>query len=361
MARNILIRITKAMIALLTIATFVGIVAVDAWWIRVFDFPRLQFAALLVLAMAGLFALCRAKARWWLAVGTVALAFQLYQVFPYSSLADRQAIPAINCVPERRLHLLSLNVLQDNRDYGRTLELVRTEQPDVFLAMEVDAAWIDALTPLEVDYPYSRRIPLDNKYGMALYSRLPLSEVEHLELAGDDTPLIRARVEMGSGLRPTFFAVHPLPPRPGQDSGQRDAELVLLADLVRDSGRPTLVMGDFNDVPWSRVSETFQRVGEMVDPRIGRGFFASFDATNPAMRWPLDHLFHTEDFGVMRFETGQGVGSDHYPLIATLCLQTERFEPLQDAPAYTQEARENAREELESADPAMVDAIPGNE
>lgn len=355
------IRIAKALIAALTVATFVGIVAVDAWWIRVFDFPRLQFAVLLVLAMASLFAMCRMSARWWYGAGSVALAFQLYQVFPYSTVAAHQAISNNDCVPERQLHMLSLNVLQDNRDYARTLQLVKAEQPDIFLAMEVDAAWIDALSPIEADYPYSRKIPLDNKYGMALYSRFPLSEVEHLELAGDDTPLIRARLEMGGGLRPTFFAVHPLPPRPGQDSGQRDAELVLLADLVRESGRPTLVMGDFNDVPWSRVIETFQRVGEMVDPRIGRGYYASFDATNAAMRWPLDHLFHTEDFGVMRIETVADVGSDHYPLIATLCLQTERFEPLQDAPAYTQEARENAREELESADPAMVDSIPGNE
>lgn len=346
-------RAALGVIAIMVVTTFIGVVAVDAWWIRVFDFPRLLFAMIIIATLAVL-AILNARWAWaWGGLGLLALGFQLYQLYPYTALPGHQAVAASTCANGHGLQLLSLNVLQDNRDYQRTIDLVQKEQPDIFLAMETDASWIDALAVLEADYPHGAKVPLDNYYGMALYSRLPLSGLAQLELAGDETPLITARVHLPSGLYANFFAVHPLPPRPGQDSDQRDAELVLLADLVRESGRPTLVMGDFNDVPWSRVIETFQRVGGLVDPRIGRGYFASFDATNPLLRWPLDHAFFTDDFAVMQFDRRSDVGSDHFPLALRLCLQPERFEHMQEAPPLTKDARENAAEELEDAEDSV--------
>ncbi|MGB3796797.1 MAG: hypothetical protein WA957_10900, partial [Alteraurantiacibacter sp.] len=74
-----------------------------------------------------------------------------------------------------------------------------------------------------------------------------------------------------------------------------------------------------------------------------------FDARNPLMRWPLDHVFHTDDFGVLRFDAGRDVGSDHFPLEVELCLKTSEFAPQQEAPDLTQEAIDDAREELKEA------------
>ena len=343
-------RIARFVVIVLAIATLVSLVAADAWWIRVFDFPRLQFAILLVIAIILLLATRSKRLFIWLPVALLALAFQVGQVLPYSSFMSKEAVDADECAASDRLHIASLNVLQSNTDYQSTIDYVRGEDPDIFLAMENDAAWTDALSAaLDADYPYSMKIPQPNTYGMAMWSRLPFAEVERNELAGGGTPSIRARVQRADGGLLTLFAVHPRPPRPGQDSGQRDAELVLLADLVRDSGRPTLVVGDFNDVGWSSVTETFQRIGQLIDPRKGRGFNATFDARNPLMRWPLDHVFHTDDFGVLRFEAGRDVGSDHFPLEVELCLRSSEFAPQQEAPDLTQEAIEDARDELEEA------------
>lgn len=343
-------RLARLMVVVLAVFTLVNLVAADAWWIRVFDFPRLQFAILLGLAIVLLLVTRSQRLKIWLPIALVALGFQLYQIAPYFSLAPKQAVDAPSCAEGDRLHLVSLNVLQSNRDFDAAIEYVQGESPDLFLAMENDEAWTDAFSAaLDTEYPHSLKIPQANTYGMALWSRMPFAEVERNELAGGGTPSIRARVQRADGSMVTLFAVHPRPPRPGQDSGQRDAELVLLADLVRESGKPTLVVGDFNDVGWSRVTETFQRIGQLVDARRGRGFNATFDVGNPLMRWPLDHLFHTDDFGVIRFATGPNVGSDHFPLEVELCLQPARFEGQQEAPELTEDAVENAREELEAA------------
>ncbi|MGB7406217.1 MAG: endonuclease/exonuclease/phosphatase family protein [Pacificimonas sp.] len=348
--KNWIARLARLMIILLFIATFIGLVAADKWWIQGFDFPRLQFAILLVIALILLFS-AKSKHLWaYAAAGIAALAFQLYQVVPYFGVAPEQAAAADSCAVDSQFTVLNLNVLQTNRDYDRTLALVADVDPDIFLAMETDGGWVEALDTLRAGYPHGEAVALDNKYGMAIYSRVPLSEFERQAMAGGETPAFRMRVELADGSRPTLFTVHPQPPHPGQSSGQRDAELIMLSDLVRESGRPTLVMGDFNDVPWSSVTESFQRVGQLVDARRGRGFMATFDATNPMMRWPLDHLFFTDDFGVMQFETGPDVGSDHYPLIATLCQNGERFDAEQDVPELDQGAREEAVEQLRQAD-----------
>ncbi|MGB3796455.1 MAG: endonuclease/exonuclease/phosphatase family protein [Alteraurantiacibacter sp.] len=342
--------VARFVVIVLAILTLVSLVAADAWWIRVFDFPRLQIAILLVLAITMLIATKSKRLMIWLPVGLLALAFQVGQVLPYFSFMPKEAVDADECAAPDRLHIASLNVLQKNTDYQAAIDYVRAEDPDIFLAMENDAAWTGALSAaLDEDYPYSMKIPQPNTYGMAMWSRLPFAEIERNELAGGGTPSIKARIQRADGGVITLFAVHPRPPRPGQDSGQRDAELVLLADLVRESGRPTLVVGDFNDVGWSSVTETFQRIGQLIDPRKGRGFNATFDARNPLMRWPLDHVFHTDDFGVLRFDAGRDVGSDHFPLEVELCLKTSEFAPQQEAPDLTQEAIDDARDELEDA------------
>lgn len=345
-----LAHLARFVLILLVIFTAIGFFAADNWWVRVFDFPRLQMAIILVLTMVALIVLKSRKLRLWLGLGVLALGFQLFQLFPYSAIAPKQAVDADTCEPDDRISILALNVFQDNRDFQRTIDYVLAAEPDLFLAMENDAAWTDALSAaLDERYPHSMKIPLDNTYGMALWSRFELVDAERNELAGGGTPSIRTRLRREDGSLLTFFAVHPRPPHPGQDSGQRDAELILLADLVRESGRPTIVVGDFNDVGWSRVTETFQRIGQVVDPRIGRGYYPTFNARNPLMRWPLDHAFHTEDFGVIRFETGPDVGSDHFPLVVELCQQRARFAPQQEAPALTEDALENAEEELDEA------------
>jgi endonuclease/exonuclease/phosphatase (EEP) superfamily protein YafD len=147
--------------------------------------------------------------------------------------------------------------------------------------------------------------------------------------------------------------VHPRPPEPihDQSSTPRDAELVVVGRRIEKEKEklPTIVAGDLNDVAWSSTSELFVRISGLLDPRVGRGFFNSFNAKNPLFRYPLDHLFHSTHFKLVHLERLPPIGSDHFPILVELqyepAAEIEQDEP-EERP--TDEAR--AREKVEKVD-----------
>lgn len=49
--------------------------------------------------------------------------------------------------------------------------------------------------------------------------------------------------------------------------------------------------------------------------------FNTFHADYWFLRWPLDHLFHSNHFTLAEIHRLTGFGSDHFPLLAELVLE----------------------------------------
>jgi len=90
------------------------------------------------------------------------------------------------------------------------------------------------------------------------------------------------------------------------------------AQLTESSARPTVCMGEFNDVAWSWMTRRFKRYGNFMEPRVGRGMVSSFHANYWFMRLPIDQLFLTENVGLISFSRLKSFGSDHFPIAATV-------------------------------------------
>ena len=116
------------------------------------------------------------------------------------------------------------------------------------------------------------------------------------------------------------MAESPEPPVPSADSAGRDAELLQVATVVVEESLPSIVSGDLNDVAWSHTTRLFQRVSRLLDPRVGRGFYNTFDARYRFVRWPLDHLFHDARFALVDMQRLPAGGSDHFPMLFRLAL-----------------------------------------
>lgn len=286
------------------------------WWVRIWDFPRVHIAgvALLTLFVSLPFTVSVKPL-----LSTVLVAVVLYQglqIFPYTSLAQTEIDIASAPSPDEEMTLLSMNVLMENERYDDLITILHREDPDVLLLMETDDAWSTALSDVLSQYPTIETHIADDHYGMIFATRLNTSRVELLWPAGDDTPAVRAVLTSPSGVDFNFIGLHPRPPVPGNTTEVRDKQIKDAALMTQSSDRPTVVMGDFNDVAWSWTTKRFKDYGDLLEPRVGRGMISSFHADYPFMRLPIDQMFMTENVGLVSFRRLENFGSDHFPLAA---------------------------------------------
>ncbi len=328
--------------------TVLPLVPTTEKWVRIWDFPRLQIAVLLVIALVATAFVLPLEAQTTivlLAGVTACLLWQVVRMWPYTRLHAREVEDA-DCAPDQRIRLLVSNVLMQNRETERLFDAFRRLQPDIALLVETDAWWDRALAPLYQHYAFTVRHPKENSYGMVLLSQLELVAPEVRYLISNATPSIKTGVNLPSGRRITFYGLHPQPP-PHSDTAKRDAELIVIAKEIREQGQQAIVAGDLNDVAWSRTTRLFQKISGLLDPRIGRGFYQTFHADYRLARWPLDHVFFDHAFGLRRLSVLPSIGSDHFPLYIELCHRSELREiqpkPRADA-SDLQEAREVIKE-----------------
>ncbi len=307
--------------AALVLVTVLPMAASHQWWLRMWDFPRVQLAACLA-ALIVILLLVDGRGGWPLLLGLAAcLLYQGWRIFPYTPLA-RVEMDLVPAGPDT-ITLLVANVLMENTAHDRVRALIARVDPDILLLMETDQVWIDALEGELARYDTVVRNPRDNHYGMVFATRLPVSDARTVCLTADDTPSLFAELTGPGGQPFRFVGLHPRPPVPGEDTDERDAQVLFAARFARKTAMPLVVMGDFNDVAWSHTSHRFKRVGGYLDPRVGRGLYASFDAKRWWFRCPIDQIFVTPEVAVASFGLAEAIGSDHFPLVARIMLDPE--------------------------------------
>ncbi|SPL70413.1 endonuclease/exonuclease/phosphatase family protein [Acinetobacter stercoris] len=333
--------------------SFWSLIPKDQWWFRGADFPRLQ---ILSVGFISLICIIFWPAQWdWIRQSILllliaALVYQLKMVLPYTFLWKKQVKQVRNeqLDKSRQISILVSNVLTPNNEYHRLIAQIQKLQPDLVLTLETDQTWQNELSVIEADYPYRVPVPLDNLYGMHLYSRLKLKDTEVKFILSDEIPSIHTTVILRSGQPVNLYCLHPKPPSPteAKDSTLRDAELLIVGDQIKDLDESCIVMGDLNDVAWSRTTRLFQRISGLLDPRVGRKFVNTFHAKYPLLRWSLDHIFHSTDFALVEMHRVVDIGSDHFPVYVV--LQTGRvFEQIQQELEETVSDGEEAKQAIE--------------
>ena len=312
----------------ITVATLAPMLRISHWVIRSGDFPRLQLA---FVAAALLIAECvlldwTATRSWFAIVPTLgALIVQLWWVLPYTPLAPKEVKSAQDDQSDNKITILTSNVLTTNRQSDKLIALVKRYQPDVLVTLESDKWWEEQLSVLEQDMPHTVKCPLDNLYGMHVYSRLPMNDTSLSFLVEEDVPSVHTTLTLPNKRIIRAHFLHPAPPSPTEntESDERDAEIEIVGRSVADATLPVIVTGDLNDVAWSKTTRLFRKVSGLLDPRIGRGVFCTFHADYVFLRWPLDHVFHSKHFTLNFMKRMPSIGSDHFPLLTQLSLTPE--------------------------------------
>lgn len=309
---------------LVALVTLLPLLRCESWWIRALDFPRLQLAALGAVVLAAVAWLGEPGPASWTATALAALScgVQARYVLPYTRFAPKETVDAVGGHPV--LKILLANVMMENRSSDRLFRFIREQAPDLIVFNEPDAWWCERLRELGARYPHRLEDPRGNTYGMIVYSTRPFARAEHRTILDPEIPSFHVCLDL-DGSPVTLHLVHPAPPHPkyARDTVGRDAELLVVGRLSHAQRGPVIVAGDLNDVAWSHTTRLFQRVSGLLDPRRGRGLYNTFHAGHWFMRWPLDHLFHSSHFRLVRILRGPCYGSDHFPMLIELELDRD--------------------------------------
>ena len=328
----------------------------DYWTFRVFEYPRFQKLLICLFVWIVLLVFLyydeSENTRQYVLTVLLALnaAYLFWQIYPFLSISRKQVLRAREVVPENSISLITANVYQYNTQAEKYINNIKKRDADIILLLETNEWWKQQTEPLKSTYPYTVDVPLENTYGMLLFSRLELLDYKVEYLVENDIPSIHAVVVLPGGKKVQLYCVHPTPPVPNENprSTERDKELLLVAKMASENKLPVIVMGDLNDVAWSYTTALFSKISGLLDPRRGRGFYNTFHAHYPFLRFPLDHVFCSVDFKLLDIAKLKPCGSDHFPMY--LKLQYERSAVLeQEQPVADQDEKELADEKISKA------------
>ena len=358
------LRILGTLAILLTLIPFIP---ADNWSVRIFDFPHLQLTFFTLLVLTAYF--IKFDIRKWsdyvfASVLLLCFFFQVTKIIPYTPISRYEVKPASTSVlgdtVRDRLSIYTANVQQSNTKDEPVLNDAKSFDADVLLFTETNADWISILVDgLGTEYAHRIEVPMENTYGMLLFSKHKLEESLTRFLVEDTIPSIDIRLVLPSGEKIRLFALHPAPPTPAHNpsSVDRDAELIKIGQMAKNSKIPVVVMGDFNDVAWSETTRLFQSYSGLLDLRKGRGLYNTYNAKYWFVRWPLDHVFVSPHFRIIDIELGREIGSDHFPFYTALSLEPASV-PAQELSAPDASTIERANEQLKEEERNDKEQIP---
>ena len=188
------------------------------------------------------------------------------------------------------------------------------------LLEEVSPAWLADLAPALRAYGYSKQAPREDNFGIALFSRFPISHSEVAYIGDAHVPSIVADIETRQGPC-TVLATHPLPPGGRVLSRCRNRQLAELPRWVQRAAAPVILLGDLNVSPWSPHFRRLLRESGLRDSAQGRGVCPTWPTFDLLMLIPIDHCLYAPGIAIVNRQTGPNVGSDHFPVIVDFVIE----------------------------------------
>ena len=225
------------------------------------------------------------------------------------------------------LKLMTHNLFGLNYDMKRVADVIATENPDIVTLQEFFPEQRTALPQLLApSYPYSAYCVGGKRANIALYSKLPFTQIDDGDCTTDPkragrTAHILARFTLANGQSFYVLTTHfdwPFPIERQQQ--QRDT----IVAAVQGADAPLLLAGDFNSTPWSYAQRSFADEAGLTRQTHGlltwplRFWIKGWRDTLPFL--PLDQVMTKGAITVHDIRTAPATGSDHLPLVVTFSI-----------------------------------------
>ncbi|RMG07502.1 MAG: hypothetical protein D6728_16620 [Cyanobacteria bacterium J055] len=308
------IEILAVAVGLATVFGFLG----KLWWgFELLDHLRLQYVWVLVLVLV-MNAFVRHR---WVWVLGIPLGLNLALILPLFW----HPISIKNLPTENTLRILHVNLDRDNSQFHRAIDYIRSQDVDIVFLQEVTPTGFDRLKSDLSQYRVILSRPQTNSQGVAML--VPATPSGAIELLNppeiihlpdrSERPLITATIRW-QGREVKVLSLHTTRPRNAGTSQFQQREFDEVARWSRqqqDNGYPVIILGDFNNTPWSGRSRQFLRSGNLIDSQRGFGLQPTWMAGLPfPLQISIDRCVYSRQIGTVNRKIGSAIGSDHSPL-----------------------------------------------
>jgi len=227
-----------------------------------------------------------------LSTGTVAI---------YLKSASFEGLKHTTDSGEKGIHLAHVN-LSLVTDIGSVYDIVSDTTIDIISFQEFTPDWA-ALIPTLMDSSFAYRyedIRMD-LYGKAIYSVFPFTVAESENVGSQiATPIITVNTPI-TKLRLITPYLTPALDRRSRILAQE--QLKELKTIMKKDSISTVVMGEFNQVYWSKDILQFRKQADLLNSRL--------EVSPASLKMPFDHIFYTSKMDCMGFEEINDKGGSH--------------------------------------------------
>lgn len=215
---------------------------------------------------------------------------------------------------ETELKIAHLN-LSNSKDVSSTIAALRSSDADLLSIHEVTPNWDqwlkDSLSDL---YPNHHTLVDLGLFGMAIYSKLPLGQIDTFYY--QEIPNLRGFFEKENKTY-CFFSVHTEPALNTFSLKRLQEHLGQVAYEARKIESPLIVLGEFNAVSWSSEIRMFMDSAGLSESRTG-----FLQETSSFWDVPLDHIFFSHKLQCLDFRSFKGSASQHLGIMGIYQLKS---------------------------------------
>lgn len=236
-------------------------------------------------------------------------------IFPYLPMGNSSA-------EKPDLKILQANVLKYNKITTPLKNKIEAEDPDIIIIDELTLKWGESLEYLKEKYPYQVVRAQDGSWGMGIYSKYELSNIDDSglsDLYSINTIICDVKYNDKS-LK--IISIHPPPPMKPEFIKLRNQHFDNIIKITKDYNNPLIVIGDMNVTMYNPAFKRMLKQGNLQTSRLNRGIKGSWPVKYPSfMRIPIDHLLYNKRIQVLDFKLGKDIKSDHLPTITNIRIK----------------------------------------
>ena len=227
--------------------------------------------------------------------------------------------PSENMRPQISVAHIDLSL---SDDYTETMRTIWTADVDVISFQEYTPDWHNYLTEeLAEHYPHQNIMIRIDPFGMALYSKFPLSGSDTLlfnDLA--NVPALYSNLAMEDGTQIHFVTAHTVPAVNHQAYIDIRKQFDQIARYIDELSGPVITLGDFSLPAWSQEIMDFKLITDLQNSR--RDIVPS-GSHKPilSLRIPLDHIFYSNDIECTSFRVIDGIQESHVGIVGKYQLK----------------------------------------